>query len=78
MASSSFMELKTSKPPSFHSPLSEVKTVDTLIQPWTEDASSLINLIVFARLERPHLIVSGAKFLLLMCHDKGANLSVAI
>src|SRR5262245_30314185 len=47
MTSSSLRELKTSNPPSFHSPLSEVNTDAVRIQPWTEVASLLMNLIGF-------------------------------
>ena len=46
-ASSSFMELSMSKPPSFHSPLSVMNTVDDLMYPWTEVASLFMNLITF-------------------------------
>lgn len=46
MASSSFMELKTSNPPSFHSPLSLVNTDETRTAPWTDEASSLMNFSV--------------------------------
>ncbi len=46
-ASSSFMELSTSKPASFHSPLSLVKMDDTRTLPCTDEASSLMNLSVF-------------------------------
>jgi hypothetical protein len=46
-ASSSFMELSMSKPPSFHSPLSVMNTVDDLMYPWTELASLFMNLITF-------------------------------
>lgn len=46
MASSSLMLLKTSKPPIFHSPLSEVYIDPTLMLPWIEEASSLMNLRV--------------------------------
>ena len=46
-ASSSLTLLSTSKPPSFHSPLSDVYTEATLRLPCIEDPSSLINLIVF-------------------------------
>lgn len=45
-ASSSFMLLSTSNPPTFHSPLSLVYIDPARIAPCTEDASSLINLIV--------------------------------
>jgi hypothetical protein len=48
-ASSSFMELKTSRPPSFHSPLSVVKTEEVRMQPCTEVASSLTKASVFCR-----------------------------
>lgn len=41
--SSSLTLLKTSKPPSFHSPLSDVYTDPTRTQPWIEDASALMN-----------------------------------
>jgi hypothetical protein len=41
------MLLKTSNPPTFHSPLSPVYKDPTRRAPWTEEASSLINLIVF-------------------------------
>lgn len=46
IASSSLMLLKTSKPPIFHSPLSEVYIDPTLMLPWIEEASSLMNLRV--------------------------------
>lgn len=46
MASSSLTLLKTSKPPIFHSPLSEVYIDPTLMLPWIEEASSLMNLRV--------------------------------
>jgi len=47
IASSSFTELRISKPPNFHSPLSPVKIEDVRIQPWIEAASAFINLTVF-------------------------------
>lgn len=40
------MELRMSNPPSFHSPLSLVNTEDERTAPWTEEASSLMNLRV--------------------------------
>lgn len=46
IASSSFIELKISNPPNFHSPLSLVKTDDARTAPCTEAASSLMNLRV--------------------------------
>ena len=46
LASSSFTLLRTSNPPTFHSPLSLVYNEPTRSAPWTEEASSLINLIV--------------------------------
>ena len=46
MASSSFILLRTSNPPTFHSPLSLVYSEPTRSAPWTEEASSLMNLIV--------------------------------
>ena len=41
------MELKTSNPASFHSPLSPKKTEAGRMHPWTEVASELINFNVF-------------------------------
>jgi len=49
IASSSFMLLKTSNPPTFHSPLSPVYKDPTRRAPWTDEASSLINLIDFCK-----------------------------
>jgi len=46
-ASSSFIELKTSRPPSFHSPLSVVNIDEVRTHPCTEVASSLMNASVF-------------------------------
>lgn len=40
------MELNTSNPPSFHSPLSLVNTDETRTAPWTDEASSFINFSV--------------------------------
>lgn len=45
-ASSSFIELRISNPPSFHSPLSLVNMDETRTAPCTEEASSLMNLSV--------------------------------
>jgi hypothetical protein len=52
IASSSFKELRTSKPPSFHSPLSDVNTEDDLMYPWTELASLLMKRIVFCTMDQ--------------------------
>lgn len=46
-ASSSFMELNPSRPPSFHSPLSVRNTDDARTHPCTDDASSLMKRNVF-------------------------------
>lgn len=52
-ASSSFMELRTSRPPSFHSPLSVVNIEEVRMHPCTEVASSLMKASVFYK------VVSG-------------------
>src|SRR5271154_4589660 len=75
-ASSSFMELKISKPPSLHSPLSLVYIEDTLMAPWTDAASSFTNLIVDTTVNKPHLIVSSLKLFLFTCQLNGVTFSV--
>ena len=78
IASSSFKLLSTSKPPSFHSPLSLVYTDATRMAPCIEDASSLMNLTVCATLKRPHFTVSSLILLRLICHRRGVTRSVAM
>ena len=64
MASSSFMLLRTSNPPTFHSPLSLVYNEPTRSAPWTEEASSLMNLIVCCQIfcqTRPPTMLSQSR-----------------
>lgn len=78
MASSSFIELRMSNPPIFHSPLSVVYMEEARILPWTDVASSLMNFNVFATLCRPHFSDSSDSAFRLVDQVRGAILSVAI